>query len=350
MSTHYSPEFKEILRIVGRGRKLQRDLTTDEAAEAMRLILTGNLSEAQLGAFLITMRVKEETVDEIIGFRDGARQIIQPLDIDVESLIDIALPYDGKGKSLQTGVAAALVVAAAGKPVLLHGLDNVPAKIGVGPLNLLRSLGYPADRPPHEVARSVKMTNFGVLNTAHVLPQWAALTPIRHHFGLRTLLNTVEKLLNPANAPVHISGFFHGSYLTRMAHALPGTAQNWIVQGEEGSVDIRPGKKTRVHRADSGAMLETMIDAADYGLTEQHPLEMATDPAAHAEVIRRALSGEPGPAYDQIALTAATLLWMVGATPDIATGLNTAQNLMTGGHVLNIIEALPQQESIKLQS
>jgi len=347
MSTHYSAPFREILRIVGRGRKLQRDLTREEAREAMRLLLTGEVSEAQIGALLVTMRVKEETVEEIIGFRDGAREAMQSLNVSENRLIDIGLPYDGKAKSLQTGVAAALVLAAADSPVILHGADNIPAKIGVGPLNLLRALGYPVDLPPEAVARSIEITGFGVLNIEHVLPRWTALTPIRHHFGLRTLMNTVEKLLNPANAPVHISGFFHGSYLSRMAPALPGTAHNWIVQGEEGSIDIRPGKKTRVHRAEGEQMVETVIDAADYGLTAPHPLEIANDAKAHADVIHRTLEGERGPAFDQIALTAATLLWMTGAAPDVHSGLSTAADLLANGQVLRIIEETQHLVSVK---
>lgn len=351
MSAPYSESFREIIRIVGRGRKLQRDLTTTEAAQAMRLMLSAEVSEAQIGAFLVTMRVKEETVDEIIGFRDGARAVMQALPVQhTGQLVDMALPYDGKAKSLQTGVAAALVVAAAGSPVILHGADAVPTKSGVGPLNLLRALDYPADLPPDQIAHSIETTNFGVLNLEHVLPQWTALTPIRHHFGLRTLMNTVEKLLNPANAPLHIGGFYHSSYLKRMAPALPGTVQNWVVQGEEGSIDIRPGKKTRVYRANGEDMIETVIDANDYGLTAIQPLETANDPEAHATIIRNALAGEPGPAFDQIALTAAALLWMVNATPDIATGLSTARAILKRGQPLDIIKSARNPEKVKLQS
>ena len=346
MSAHYSEEFREILRIVGRGRKLQRDLTTEEATAAMHLMLDGGISDAQIGAFLVTMRVKEETVDEIIGFRDGARRLMQPLKINNNHLIDIALPYDGKAKSLQTGVAAAMMLAAAGHLVLLHGADNVPAKMGVGPLNLLRALGYPVDLPPEMVAHSIQTTGFGVLNIQHILPQWTALTPVRHHFGLRTLMNTVEKLLNPASASIHISGFYHSSYLNRMARALPGTMQNWIVQGEEGSIDIRPGKKTRVHRVEAEQMVETTLDAAEFGLSEHNALEMPNEPEAHAAVIQRALTGEPGPAFDQIALTAATLLWMVGAVPEVASGLTLARDLMASNQVMKIIENTLHPDSV----
>src|SRR3972149_6370444 len=98
-----SNDFREILRIVGRGRKLQRDLTREEAAEAMRLLLGDEISDAQIGAFLVTMRVKEETAEEIAGFVQAAREQLSPfLAPRVEGLVDLALPYDGKESTLQT--------------------------------------------------------------------------------------------------------------------------------------------------------------------------------------------------------------------------------------------------------
>ena len=257
-------------------------------------------------------------------------------------MLDLALPYDGKASKLQTGVAAALVMAAAGFPVLLHGADDVPAKRGVGPLNLLRALDYPVDASPEVVSAAVEASNFGVLNMAQIFPEWTALTPIRHHFGLRTLMNTTEKLLNPAQAETHISGFYHGSYLNRLAPALPGSERSWIVQGEEGSVDIRPGKKSRVYRADGDEMVEITINAADFGFADETPLEMPNDAAAHALVIKDALSGTPGPADNQIALTAGALLWMAGHRENVADGVETAQQILRSGQVLELLKTTRQ--------
>ena len=339
-SDNFPQTFTDILRIIGRGRKLQRDLTRVEAAEAMRLLLNGYATDAQIGAFLITMRVKEETAEEIDGFLSALREAIYPLPRpSVDNLVDLGLPADGKARTLQTSVAAALVIASAGVPALLHGIDDVPTKFGVGPLNLLRALGYPADLPPPDVTARLNATNFGVLNLEHILPRWTDLTPIRSQFGLRTLMNTIEKLVNPLDAPIHISGFYHGNYLRRLAPVLPGARVNWIVQGEEGGVDIRPGKKTRVYRAEAGEMVETVINAADYGFATETPLIEPADPVRHASELRRALSGQIGPAYDQIALTAAVLLWMVEAAPDIDAGLERASRILDAGSALELLEA-----------
>lgn len=332
-----SEAFLEILRIVGRGKKLQRDLTTKEAREAMRSLLSDSVSDAQIGAFLVTMRVKEETADEIRGFVQGARDVMQPFPKpNIQGLVDIALPYNGKSRNLQTGVAATIVLAAAGVPVLLHGADNVPTKNGIAVLNLLRTLGYPADNPPEAVSRSIEQTNFGVLNLEHILPIWTAITPLRHHFGVRTLMNTVEKLINPADAKYHMSGFYHSSYIKRMATCLLGEV-SWITQGDEGSIDMRLGKKSRVYKAVGDTMVETMIDAADYGFPDEADLSAPIDPNFHADAIRAALQGEAGDVANQIALTAAVLLWMVERVPDIHAGLAIAKEQLSNGQALAII-------------
>ena len=308
----------------------------------MRLMLGNQVSDAQIGGFLVTMRVKEETAEEITGFVQGVRDVMAEFPKpDVEGLVDIALPYNGKTRNLQTGVAATLVLAAAGVPVLLHGADNVPTKNGIAVLNLLRTLGYPADMPPEQVKQSIEESNFGVLNLEHILPQWTAITPIRHHFGVRTLMNTVEKLINPADAPYHICGFYHSSYLVRMADCLPA-ANSWITQGDEGSIDMRPGKKTRVYKAVDGEMIEHMINGVDYGYPDELDLSAPVDPNHHAEALRAALNGEAGAAFDQIALTTGTLLWMLDRAPDIAAGIEIAKEKLITKKALAVLQAANQ--------
>lgn len=321
-----SEAFRDILKIIGRGKKLQRDLTYDEAFTAMQLFLGDEVSDTQIGGFLLTMRVKEETADEIRGFVDGAKTLMKPMpQPDVDGLVDFGLPYNGKARTLQTGVIALMLLAACGVPVIVHGADDIPTKCGVGVLNLLRALGYPADQTPDDVCRTIEKTNFGALNLESVLPQWTALTPLRNHFGVRTLMNSAEKLLNPANATRHINGFYHGLYLRRLATTLPGSQMNWIVQGEEGSIDIRAGKKTRVYQAVGEDMVETMIDTSDYGFPEVVEMAFPNDANAHAKAIQTMLDDKDHPLIPQILLTTATLLWMLDVTPDIGAGLAIAQ-------------------------
>jgi anthranilate phosphoribosyltransferase len=330
-------EFVDIVRIIGRGRKLQRHLTEEEATTAMRLMLSGAASQAQLGAFLVTMRTKEETAEELMGFIRGARQAMIPFSKpQVDGLLDIGIPYDGKAETLQTGAVAAMVVAAAGVPVVLHGADNIPTKYGVGVLNLLRALHYPVDDPPEIVSARVERTGFGVYNLARILPSWVELTPIRQQCGLRTLMNTVEKLFNPADAQHHISGFYHANYANRLAEVLPGSGHRWIIQGTEGSIDFRPGKKTRVYQAAGDHMVELTIDAIKYGFDT--PIVNASfDVGAQALMTQSILDGQPCAGADSVAFAAGMLLWMVRKVEDVSEGVTIARSLLASGRVKQML-------------
>ena len=335
MSWAYSQEFKDILRIIGRGKKLQRDLTREEAYRAMQLILDGGASPTQIGGFMVTMRVKEETADEIIGFTQASRERLRPFEVAMPNLVDFGFPYNGRSKRLQTGVVASMVLAASGVPVLLHGADNIPTKAGVATLNLLQAMGYPAYLPPQQVKRVLERTQFGALDLQHVLPQWTNLTPYRHHFGVRTFMNSVEKFLNPANASTHISGFFHGSYLIRMANALPAE-RAWIVQGDEGMIDFRMGKRTRFYHAEGDEMVETVLDSTAYGFSETDALDFPVDVQLHADCLKRVLDGELGTAFEQVALTAGVLLWILGRVASVPEGIDQARTLLMNGKTADL--------------
>jgi anthranilate phosphoribosyltransferase len=151
-------------------------------------------------------------------------------------------------------------------------------------------------------------------------------------------MNTVEKMLNPAAADFHMSGFYHSAYLHRMATCLPAS-NSWIMQGDEGSIDIRPGKKTRVYRAVDDEMVEHMIDAAQVGYPDEVDLTFPVDPNAHADALRHALGGNAGPAFDQITLTAAVLLWMLERVPTISDGLDIAREQLINQRALSVLQA-----------
>lgn len=344
MEFKYSDEFKAILRIIGRGKKLQRDLTYDEAETAMRLILSGQASEAQIGAFLVTMRVKDESGDELTGFLSAAKSAMRSFPApEVEGLVDLGLPYDGKEKTLQVGVGAALVMAAAGVPVLLHGADEIPTKQGVGVLNLLRAMGCAVDLSPEQVSQQIEKHCFGVLDIGQVLPQWVALTEIRKHFGLRTAMNTVEKLFNPADASVHLSGVYHKTYLERLATILPGQ-RSWLVQGEEGSVDMKYGRKTLVYRVEAGVAHEIAIDASGHGFAPVELAPVPNDPAVHAGIIVQALRDRDGEGFAPILWSAGVLLWLAGRSSDVAEGVETARETLMSGKANTLLNALRQSD------
>lgn len=324
-------QFIPFIKAVGRGEKLKRDLTRDEAEEAMRLILADQATPAQIGAFLIAQRVKGESADEVVGFTRAARAVCRRIAPRVDGLIDLGLPYDGKAKTLQLAPVAALVAAAAGQPVVLHGDKNIPTKCGVGPAELLESLGVDIDRAPAAVERQIEEIGIGFLYAPRFAPKWHALTPIRHQFGLRTGLNTVEKFLNPADAPIMVAGFFHMNYLQRMRAPLQQlSTQGWFVQGPGGSIECPPGRATRIVPADTDA--ETLIIESEVlGFDSRGDISAPKEPAVHAAAARQVLANKPGDARDTVVLAAGVLLFLGNRVENLQEGVALADETLASG-------------------
>lgn len=332
-------QFIPFIKAVGRGEKLKRDLTREEAQEAMRLLLTEQATPAQIGAFLITQRVKGEAAEEVIGFTQAARDACHRISPHVEGLIDLGLPYDGKAKTLQLAPIAALVVAAAGQPVVLHGDKNIPTKCGVGPADLLEALGIAIDQSPAVVEGQIEEIGIGFLYAPRFAPAWHALTPLRHQFGLRTALNTVEKFINPADAPITVAGFFHMNYLQRMREPLHRlSTDGWIIQGPEGSVECPPGRATRVIPADPDAE-PLILDTAALGFDGHGDLDAPDDAGVHAAAAHQVLANEPGPARDTTLLTAGVLLFLGNRARSLHEGVALARETVANGAARRRLEA-----------
>ena len=325
-----APDFVTFVKAVGRGAKLRRDLTEAEAALAIQLIGRGQATLAQAGAFLIAQRVKGEALEEILGFTRGAREaFVTTLAPRVDDLLDLGVPYDGKAKTAQLVPAVAVLLAACGLPVIVHGAQGVPTKAGITPGAVFAALGVPVGLTPAQAERRLEQVGMTYLDAAQYAPAWNTLTPLRRELGLRTAMNTVEKLFNPAGAPYQVSGFFHGEYLERLRVAQTGTRASWIVQGEEGSVEMAAGRATRVFAENESD--DCVLDPAAVGLPQRERLTPAFDVAAHARLNMAAIAGEPGGASDQAAFSAGVMLALVGAAGDVADGLARARRAAASG-------------------
>lgn len=322
--------FIPFIQAVGRGEKLKRDLTYAESVEALRQIVEQSCSPAQAGAFLITQRVKGEAVDEIRGFTDYLREnTVSRIQPRVDGLLDLAPPYDGKSKTAQLAPAVAFVLAEAGLPVLLHGDEDVPTKSGVGPGPVLRAMGLRDDLAPGAVQSMIESVGVGYLSAARFAPQWHALLPLRRQFGLRTVLNSVEKLLNPADAPYQVSGFFHGNYIERLRGVQTGAKRSFIVQGEEGSIEMAVGRKTRIFAEDAADDL--VLDPAELGQGARVRVPAPEGAAGHAALNLAALAGEEGDAADQVCLTAGVLLFLFDLARSPYAGIERAREITAAG-------------------
>ena len=329
--------FIPFIQAVGRGEKLKRDLTYDESVDALRQIVEQTCSPAQAGAFLITQRVKGEAVDEIRGFTELLRaETITQIDPQVEGLLDLAAPYDGKVRSAQLAPAIAIVLAEAGMPVVLHGDEGVPTKAGIGPGPVLRELGVADDLEPDAARRWIEATGVGYLSARRFAPQWHALLPLRRQFGLRTVLNSVEKLLNPANAPYQVSGFFHGNYIERLRAVQTGAKRSFIIQGEEGSVELAVGRKSHIFAEDAADDL--ILDPAALGHGARARVPAPESAGGHAALNAAVVAGEPGDATEQVCLTAGVILHLFDLAQNVTDGIGRARKILAAGAAQNRLE------------
>ncbi len=322
--------FHPFIKAVGRGEKLKRDLTYEEASEALRLMLRREATDAQIGAFLIAQRVKGEAVPEINGFVDVVRnEFMHGIHPKVTNLLDLAVPWDGKVKTAQLAPAIGLTLAKAGVPVLMHGAEDIPTKSGITQAAVLEQLGIPVMAAPAVVAQQIEATGFGYLAAPQYAPDWHSLLDIRHQFGLRTVMNTVEKLFNPGNAPFQISGFFHGNYIDRLRTCQTGTTQNWIIQGEEGSIEMVPSRRTHIFA--EAAANDIILDPSAVDFTHNERIHTEPTLAAHVTHNKQALRNTPSPARDQVTYTVGVILSLLGAATSIENGIRRAHDTLARG-------------------
>jgi len=238
--------FARFVAILGRGKTRTRALTIDEAEEAMGMILRGEAMPEQLGAFMMLLRVKEETAEEIAGFVRAARatfqmpEIVPGVDIDWSS-------YAGKRRQLPWFLLSALVLARNGHRILMHGAEgHTPGRLYTG--ETLARLGFPVARNLDEAAGHLSANNLAYVPLGVLSPKLGKLIDMRPVFGLRTCVHTLSRMLNPFHAPCMLQGIFHPGYMEthQGAAMLLGQPRMAVFRGEGGEIERRPNKPCEV--------------------------------------------------------------------------------------------------------
>jgi anthranilate phosphoribosyltransferase len=364
-----SERMRFFLREIGQGRRAGRDLTRDEAREAMSLILAQQATPAQAGGFLLVQRYKGESPEELIGFAEAVRASARTITPKVEGLLDIGSPYDGRKKSIVVSPASAIVVAAAGVPVVMHGEKRIGPKFGVPIGDVLEVLGIDIDREPEGVERSVQETGLGFMRQSRFVPQVFALRELRTEIALRTCFSTIEKIYNLAGAAYSLLGLSHLPYAEKMLAAASemGFRRVMIIQGIEGNEDaptsrpcrafvwdalsVRPepsasrgrveGLRPSGDVAHAPAFKELRIDPAEYGLQPATAEEMAGgDASENARIAESVLSGESGGHRDLVLLNAGLRIWLAERAGSIAHGIERARAAIDSGAARAKLEEL----------
>ncbi len=330
------------LKAIGQGPRSGRDLTREEARDAIGLLLSGEATRAQAGGFLLLQRYKGETVDELLAFAEAFRAGAELIRPNVSGLLDIGSPYDGRKKSIVVSPASSIVAAAAGVPVVMHGEKDMGPKHGVPIGDVLESLGVEIDATPVEVQRSIEETGLGYMHSARFVPHVFAVKEIREEIALRTVFATIEKIANLAGADYSIIGLAHLPYMEKMLAAASemGFKRVLIVQGIEGNEDAPTSRPCRAFLWKGGETEEIRIDASEYGLQPATAEEMAGGDAAHNAAIAEAIfAGEAGAYRDLVLLNAGIRIWLAERADSIGAGIELARTAIDSGAAREKLDA-----------
>ena len=332
--------------VVGSGHKSADDMTREQAAEAFRRILGGEPDRTTLGAFWLANRWKRNTPEELAAYVDEMADVVETAAPACDP-VDCGANYDGKGRSALLGVASGLVAAAAGTPVVTHSGDRVPTQKQDAYKHVLDELGVRTDLAPAESAEMTDDVGFGFYYQPNFAPAIVELADRRDRMGVRTFMNTIETLANPAEASVHLGSFYHLPYAKRIIDTF-GRSETADVdrvvmfQGLEGYDDVRPGS-TKVAVWDRGGEIDDFdIETPEYGMdfdSEDLAVEdVAADSAAVTEAV---LEGRREDRFaDAIAVNAALRIYAGGDAESIAAGLDAAEAAIDSGEAADRLDAL----------
>jgi len=330
---------------IGAGPKTWKDLTWEEAKQAMRLLIEGQATPAQVGAFLLAMRLKMESVGEMAAFTSVAREYVPALSVSPHlPLVDLPT-YAGKQETFHAAVGAAIVAAAAGATVLMHGNDGVPGRVTA--VAVLAPLGVPIDLEPKRVAESLEAKGFAYLDIALYHPAVARFLEMRRELGVRNLFHPVAKMLNPARARSQVIGVTHPPYLEKTAEALRmlGAAQALVLRGVEGDPELSIAAVTKALELRHERIAPLTLQPKDAGLPLGMVRDMSVAPGAHPEqeavLLRRILRNEiHGGARNWVVENAALLLYASGKAPSIPAGAPLAQQALESGAAARKLDEL----------
>ncbi|MGH1527233.1 anthranilate phosphoribosyltransferase [Leifsonia sp. L25] len=282
----------------------REDLSVADAAWAMDQVMSGEATEAQLAAFLIALRAKGETVDEIVGFRDAILDHAVPLAVDPMALDIVGTGGDRFG-TVNVSTTASIVAAAAGVPVIKHG--NRAASSSSGSSDVLAALGIDLTLPPARVAEVLKSTGITFAFASAFHPGFANAGPVRSQLGVPTVFNFLGPLCNPARPEASAVGvatldripLIVGVFQTRGATAL-------VFRGDDGLDELSTTGHSHVWEVSRGLVTEHDIDPRDLGIPRARIEDLlGKDAAYNAAVVRAVLAGQEGPVRDIVLLNAA---------------------------------------------
>jgi anthranilate phosphoribosyltransferase len=315
-----------------------RDLDLHTTAAVLDEVMAGNVSEVQIAAFLIALRTKGETVEELAGLAQTMRVRATPVPVERDDLLDTAGTGGGR-RTFNVSTTAALIAAGAGCTVAKHG--NRSATGLSGSADLLEALGARIDLDPGAVSRCIEDVAFGFMFAPSHHQATRYVVPVRRQLGVRTIFNLLGPLTNPAGATRQLIGVADPSYLETIAGALSrlGTDHALVVASEDGLDELSISAPTSVVEVRHGALERYTVSPEEVGLAQAQPDEVpGGDPEANAATARRIFAGERGGARDLAVLNAGAAIYAANQAESLEEGVRAAEAAIDSGAVASLLE------------
>jgi len=319
----------------------RQDLSGEEMADVMHTIMSGQATPAQIGGFLIGLRMKGETVDEIAAAARVMRELATGVGVTGPHLVDIVGTGGDSAGTFNISTTSAFVVAAAGGKVAKHGNRSVSSRSGSA--DVLEAAGVNLEVSPAQVARCVEEVGLGFMFAPrHHSAMKHAIGP-RREMGVRTLFNLLGPLTNPAGAPNQLLGVFSRNWVEPLAQVLAKLGSNHVlvVHSEDGLDEISVGAPTHVAELRAGAITTDTITPEQFGLP-RGPIEALRVESVEQSVavLRSVLDGQPGPARDVVALNAGAAIYAADVAKSLAEGVAKAMETIASGAARRKLDAL----------
>jgi anthranilate phosphoribosyltransferase len=324
------------------GRLLEgRDLARHAAREVMEEVMRGEATPAQIGGFLVALRIKGETADEIAGCAEAMRAHVLAVRPKRDDLVDTAgTGGDGAG-TFNISTAAALVAAAAGAGVAKHG--NRAVSSSSGSADVLEALGFDLELDAGRIERSIDELGFGFLFAPAHHPAMRHAAPVRRELGTRTVFNVLGPLTNPAGARAQVVGVYSPDLVPTMARVLArlGARRAFVVHGAGGVDELSPAGPNLVCEVVGGRVRRREIDPLDFGVPRCLPGDLrGGSPAENASTIRDIFAGADGPKREAVLLNAAGAIAAGGHARNLREGYRIAADAVDSGAAGERLEEL----------
>ncbi|MBT6277601.1 MAG: anthranilate phosphoribosyltransferase [Chromatiales bacterium] len=318
-----------------------QSLSADEMRQTMRIIMTGEATQAQIGGFLIGLRMKGETVEEIAAAAAVMRDLASGVSVDGEHVVDIVGTGGDATKTFNISTTAAFIVAAAGGKVAKHGNRSVSSTSGAA--DLLEAAGVRLDLTPARISQCVDEIGVGFMFAPHHHSAMRHAIGPRREMAVRTVFNLLGPLTNPAGAPNQLLGVFAREWVEPIANVLERLGSNHVlvVHSHDGLDEISIGAPTDVAELQAGKVTTYQLDPERFGISRS-PLEAITvnSAAESLAMVNSVLANEPGPPYDIAVLNAGAGIYAANLVPTIEAGIKRAKAVIASGEAATRLGAL----------